>query len=71
VIKVAVENSDSRLRARLEDELESATWYEMECEDVDTIYQKIIDSILLKNQDMPIFERDAQLQNCWLKQWGA
>ncbi|NQZ32564.1 MAG: Gfo/Idh/MocA family oxidoreductase [Oceanospirillaceae bacterium] len=61
-LEVSFENSTSRLRACLEKDLESATWHEVECADVDTIYQKFIDAILLNEQALPNFERGAQLQ---------
>jgi len=61
-LEVSFENNISRLRACLEEALESATWHEVECEEVATIYQKFIESILLNTQDMPNFERGAQLQ---------
>uniref|UniRef100_A0A2A4ZB23 Oxidoreductase n=1 Tax=OCS116 cluster bacterium TaxID=2030921 RepID=A0A2A4ZB23_9PROT len=61
-LEVLFEDKISTLNACLEDDLETATWHEVDTPAVDTIYQRFIKSIRNQTSLEPTFARGAALQ---------
>lgn len=61
-LDVRFEKADSRLYACLEPDLRSATWAEVPCPDVPTIYQRFVAAIRGESVADPTFQRGAELQ---------
>jgi predicted dehydrogenase len=61
-LDVRFERADSRLYACLEPDLRSATWHEIACPEVPTVYQRFIAAIRGEGIAEPGFARGADLQ---------
>ena len=61
-LQVIFENKVSILRACLEEDLQTATWHEIETDPVPTVYQRFIGAIRGENIPIPDFARGAELQ---------
>jgi predicted dehydrogenase len=61
-LEVSFENAVSRLRACLGEDVRTATWREMDCPPVPTIYQRFIAAIRGEGVAEPDFARGAALQ---------
>lgn len=61
-LEVRFENQISALRACLGDDIHTATWHDIDCPDVPTIYQRFVAAILGTDVAEPTFARGAELQ---------
>ena len=61
-LEVSFENQVSRLRACLGDDIQTATWHEVDCPAVPTVYQRFIAAIRGEGPPDPDFARGAALQ---------
>jgi predicted dehydrogenase len=61
-LEVSFEKAESRLRACLGADVQTAVWHEVDCPPVPTIYQRFIDAIRGEAVAEPDFARGAALQ---------
>lgn len=61
-LEVGFERAESRLRACLGADLQAATWRDVECPAVPTVYERFIAAIRGEGEAIPDFARGAQLQ---------